>query len=448
MKNISLLSSTLLLTMLALPACGDDSNADADSDASGETGSEGSTTGNGECVTDPATANKVGVDADINEDTTWTCDNVYVLDGQIFVNGATLTIEAGTYIQGLNGSALVIEKDAMINAVGTPDAPIVMTSNSESPARGDWGGLVLLGDAPTNLGAPGTAEGFVNAPTYGGDDAAHNCGTMQYVRVEYAGFAISDGNELNGITFYACGTGTTVDHVQSHMGQDDGMEWFGGGFDASHLIVTGAADDSFDIDQGFQGNLQYLFIHQDPTIGDNCFEISNQGDDFTATPRTNPIVANATCVGSGAGGDKSKGITYKEGTNGQTWNSLITNVTNTAVLLTHPETQVEAEAGNLAFAGDLIWGNGDPQFDTDKDATWTSMDLETWITGSAGVVIGTDAGLGSAAWGSPDISIDAASPAATAGQTLPAGFEATTYAGAVDPAGADWTQEAWVNYAP
>src|SRR5690606_9510153 len=125
-----------------------------------------------------------------------------------------------------------------------------------------------------------------------------------------------------------------------------------------HLVSTGAADDSFDIDQGFGGNLQFLFIHQDPSIADNCFETSNQADDFAATPRTPPIVANATCGGSGCGGDKSKGMTYREGTNGQTSNSIITNTTNEAVLLTHPETRAGAEGGKLAFGGEFFLGNG------------------------------------------------------------------------------------------
>ena len=449
MKKFPLLTISLLSSALVLPACGDDGNSD-DGSTTAETGDADTSTGSGECAdpTDP-NAPKVAVDANVDADTTWSCENIYILDGQIFVNGATLTIEPGTTVKGLGGSALVIEKDAMLMADGTADAPIVFTSNSTSPARGDWGGLVLLGDAPTNLGAPGNAEGFVNAPTYGGDDAAHNCGTLRYVRVEYAGFAISEGNELNGITFYACGSGTTVSYVQSHMGQDDGMEWFGGGFDADHLISTGAADDSFDIDQGFGGNFQFLFVHQDPTIGDNCFEISNQGDDFAATPRTAPIVANATCVGSGSGGDKSKGITYKEGTNGQTWNSIITNATNEAVLLTHPETQAEAMAGNLAFAGDFIYGNGETAFNTGSSATWTGADLQAWIESAGMNVLDTDAGLPSAAWGSPNIAPAADSAAAGAGQTLPSGFTATDYAGAVEPGTSDdWTQAAWINYTP
>jgi hypothetical protein len=474
MKKTSTISLALLTALAFAPACGDSdgedtsatnsnddtdggdgestSGGDGDSGTS-DSGNDGTTdggdgdTGSAGCAdpNDP-NAEKVGVDADIDADTTWSCDKIYILQQHIYVH-ATLTIEAGTRVQGLSDSAMVVDQDGVLNVNGTESDPVVMTSNSDSPARGDWGGLVLLGDAPTNLGAPGVAEGFVDAPEYGGDDAAHNCGSLNYLRVEYAGFEISDGNELNGITFYACGSDTEMHYVQSHMGQDDGIEWFGGGFNADHLIVTGAADDSLDIDQGFSGNIQHVFIHQDPSIGDNCYEISNQGDDFSATPRTSPIIANATCVGSGTGGDKSKGMTLKEGTNGQYWNSIITNATNEGVLLTHPESQAEAEAGNIAFAGTVLAGNG-VGFNTGPDATWTGADLQSWIEGQTANITDTAPALGSAEWGNPDIMPADGSNVIGNGQTLPSGFDATDYSGAVEPGGTDWTQAGWANYVP
>jgi hypothetical protein len=216
----------------------------------------------------------------------------------------------------------------------------VFTSFDDANASaGDWGGIVLLGEAPINLeGGTGLAEGFPIPPTYGGSNDAHDCGSLRYVRVEYAGYAISEGSELNGITFYACGSATQASYIQSHMGLDDGLEWFGGGFDADHLVVTGASDDSLDIDQGFTGRIQHVFVHQNPTVGDNCFEVSNQGTDFTAVPKTDPEICNATCIGSGASGENSKGLTIKEGTNGSWHASIFTNVTNEATLLADEET--------------------------------------------------------------------------------------------------------------
>ncbi|MCA9694266.1 MAG: hypothetical protein KC636_32070, partial [Myxococcales bacterium] len=221
------------------------------------------------------------IDGDITEDTTWSLDacDEYALatDTLVFVRGSTLTVEPGVVVRGGAGSALVIDKDARIVADGTADAPIVFTSfDPDNASPGDWGGLVLLGEATINIeGGKALAEGFPTPPEYGGTTDSHDCGTLRYVRVEYAGFAISEGNELNGITFYACGTETTVSYVQSHMGLDDGIEMFGGGFDADHIVVTGASDDSLDMDQGFHGKIQDVFIQQNPMVGDNCFEVSN-----------------------------------------------------------------------------------------------------------------------------------------------------------------------------
>lgn len=441
---------------LALPfvltACpGDDAGSD-DSGSSDPTEGAVDTEGEDETVGDssggtPAgcagptdTDARVEVPLSIDGDTTWTCDEVYVLTGITFVNSGTLTIEPGTTILGGAGSALVIDKGATLDAVGTADAPIVMTSINvaSNPARGDWGGLALLGTAPTNIGE-GVAEGFADdPPTYGGSDAGHNCGALRYVRVEWAGNEISPGNELNGITFFACGTATSVDHVQVHMGLDDGIEMFGGSFDLDHVVVTGAADDSVDCDQGFSGSLDHVFIHQDPTVGDNCLEWSNQGNDFAATPLTSPSISNMTCIGSGTGGDKSKGVTLKEGTQASIEDSLFAELTNDGVVLQNQATQAQAEAGAISFAGTHFCDNASFVVDTDKEdpdpAGWTTEDFTTWLTGDGGGAMGTACGFGSTAWGSPD-----ATPA-----DAPQGDGG--YAGAVDPAGDNWTAEGWINY--
>lgn len=459
-------SKVQVLLSLALPlilatGCGDaesnessgsgssDSASDGESDTAGDTdGDTGTAAG---CADgDDPNAPRMEIASDIDGDMTLGCDTVWVVTDIIFARNGALVIEPGTTIQGTEGSALVIDQSATIDARGTEDAPIVMTSIQAegSRNRGDWGGLVLLGDAPTNIeGGVGSAEGFANPPQYGGSDAGSNCGTLSYVRVEWAGFAIAEGSELNGITFYACGTGTTVDHVQVHMGADDGIEMFGGNFDADHLIVTGAEDDSLDCDQGFQGNLQYLFIQQDPSIGDNLFEWSNQGADFGATPVTSPAVANVTAIGSGPnGGDiKSKGITLKEGTEGAIFNSLIGNVTNELMLISNVETQEIAERGGVEFSGNVWWSHGGFGVDSEGDITWGEPDFEGFVMAEGNGNMEADPMLGSTAWGSADITPAAGSPAETAGQAV-TGFEATTYSGAVEPGGENWTLAAWTNY--
>ncbi|MCX4241245.1 hypothetical protein [Paraliomyxa miuraensis] len=434
-------SLALPLTLAGCP--GDDtSSSGTESNTSGPTGGEtdsadGTATGAEGCVGIDGPRSEVATA--IDGDTTLGCDRVHVLTGITLVNSGTLTIEPGTWIVGGAGSALAITPAARIDAQGTADAPIVMTSiqvaDGGSPARGDWGGLALLGLAEANIGM-GPAEGFAeDPPIYGGSDNGHDCGTLSYVRVEWAGNEISPGNELNGITFFACGTATSVDHVQVHMGLDDGIEMFGGTFDANNIIVTGAADDSIDSDEGFRGTLQDVFIHQDPTTGDNCLEWSNQGTDFTAPPLTNPTISNLTCVGSGSGGTDSKGATLKEGVQATIRNSLFVNATNAAIVLANLATQAQAEAGAISFPGTHFCGTSTFEVDAGDDmATWDSAGLEMWLTETAGATIGTDCMLPDATFGSPNIQ-PAAEIAGEGG-----------YAGAVDPAGDNWTLDGWINY--
>ncbi|TPV95701.1 MAG: hypothetical protein B7733_08760 [Myxococcales bacterium FL481] len=461
MKRISSIITlpAMFATMaLVLPSTGcEDDNDDDDDHDHEEAGDDddGMATGDDDdgmqpppagCA-DPADPNAsfVIVQSNILADTTWTCDNIYVLAGSdVFVQGAVLTIQPGTRIEGRESAALVIEKDARIEAVGTADKPIVMTSSQPNPARGDWGGLVLLGNAVANIGT-GLAEGFPTPPTYGGNNPAHNCGTLQYVRVEWAGFPLVEGSELNGITFYACGTETTVDHVQVYMGQDDGFEWFGGGFNASYLVSTGSADDSFDIDQGFQGQLQHLLVVQDALVGDNGFEISNNDTAFDATPVTRPMIANATVIGAGPVHDvKSRGFTLKEGTQATIQSTIFTNAKNGAALLTHQATENQATSGATVLTNNIFWNNGVPAFvaggDDDAGTTWDNAAFEAWVNDPSRANLSIDPVLNANAATAPQ--------AATGGATLGAGFTPTTYIGAVDPAGPNWTLEAWVRAYP
>ncbi len=472
--------SGFLVAAALLTACGDDtdnedtgaqssdtdnsSETEGDPTASSESESDSQTTDPDTSATDtddggetddvpagcadPNDGPTMEISGNIEGDMMLTCDTIWVLTDIIFVNGGTLTIEPGTTIKGTEGSALVIDQDASIDAQGTADAPIVMTSIQAegSRGRGDWGGFVMLGDAPVNLeGGSGQAEGFANPPSYGGDDAAHNCGSLSYLRVEWAGFAIAEGSELNGITFYSCGSDTSVDYVHVLQGADDGIEMFGGSFDASHIVVTGAEDDSIDCDQGYQGELQYVFIHQDPAIGDNAFEWSNQGTDFSATPVTSPAVANATIVGSGAGGDKSKGMTLKEGTEAKLVNSVFGNFTNELVFLQNSETQAIAEGGGIIIEGNIYFASGAAGVDDEdgSDVTWTAEDLQTFIDDGGNTE--ADPMLGSAEWGNPDIAPMAGSPVESGAVAPGGGFEATDYIGAVEPGGENWTL-GWTNF--
>ncbi|MDB5270385.1 MAG: hypothetical protein JWP58_3425 [Hymenobacter sp.] len=246
----------------------------------------------------------------ITTNTTWTRNNIYLLNGFVYVeNGATLTIESGTIIKGdlANKGALIIKAGARIIAIGTPTQPIVFTSNQPAGSRGpgDWGGVVLVGNAPTNNPAQTQVEGGVNA-FYGGPTAnnpADNSGVMQYVRIEFPGVAFLPNSEINGLTMCGVGSGTTIDHIQVTGSGDDSFEWFGGSVNCKYLIAQAGTDDDFDTDNGFSGRVQFGLAVRNPNRGDNAsggesngFESDNDATGTANTPKTSAVFSNMTVL--------------------------------------------------------------------------------------------------------------------------------------------------------
>lgn len=257
----------------------------------------------------------------ISANTTWSSTNEYILNGKVYVDApATLTIEPGTVIKGaynadsLLASALVITRGAKINASGTATNPIVFTA--QNGQIGGWGGLVLLGSAPINR-ADQVIEGINpnSVPSgidvyYGGGgaglgDSLDNSGVLQYVRVEFAGAAIAEANELNAFTFGGVGKGTTLDHLQAYYGDDDSFEFFGGNVNAKYLVSTSPNDDNFDFDFGYTGKIQFAVATADPNAAyssdPNGIECDNDGSGSGATPFTHPVLSNLTIVGTSNG---------------------------------------------------------------------------------------------------------------------------------------------------
>lgn len=254
----------------------------------------------------------------ITSNRTLKADYTYKLRGLVYVtNGAILTIEPGTKIVGENGKAggLIITRGCKINADGTADKPIVFTSESATPQRGDWAGLVILGQAPTNASfngvqGVGAIEGGINnsdglglygTPSTQAQNPADNSGILRYVRIEYAGYAFLPDNEINGLTFGAVGSGTTVDHVQVSYANDDSFEWFGGTVNCTHLISFRALDDDFDTDNGFSGKIQFGISLRDSAVADisksEAFESDNDANGSSLLPQTAAVFSNMTVMG-------------------------------------------------------------------------------------------------------------------------------------------------------
>jgi hypothetical protein len=241
-------------------------------------------------------------------------DSVYVLRGYVYVaTGVTLTIEPGCKITSKKDSAgvLVVYRGAKILAEGTAAAPIVFTSGEATPTPGDLGGVVIVGQAPGNNNHS-VVEGGVDAAfsAFGGTSATDNSGVLKYVRIEYAGKAVNPGDEVNGLSLYGVGSGTTIDYVQIIRGYDDAFEFFGGTVNCKHLIAYNCADDDYDMDDGYSGKIQFALSIRDPkftdpkgTTGDvsNNFEVDNvnpaNGFVLSRPPVTFPVLSNFTAVG-------------------------------------------------------------------------------------------------------------------------------------------------------
>jgi hypothetical protein len=222
-------------------------------------------------------------------------------------SGATLTIEAGTIIFGDKDTkgALIIEPGAKIIAIGTVSKPIIFTSNQAKGSRnyGDWGGLIIAGNAPVNSMVNGALPTIEGGPTtkYGGTNAADNSGTLQYVRIEFGGVAFSPNNEVNGLTLAGVGNGTVMDHIQVSYSGDDSFEWFGGTVNAKYLVSHRCFDDDFDTDNGFSGKVQFGVSLRDPLqadqSGSKAFESDNDANATSNRPKTSAVFSNMTLVG-------------------------------------------------------------------------------------------------------------------------------------------------------
>jgi hypothetical protein len=270
-------------------------------------------------------------------------------------------------VLGQQGSSLVITRAAKLNAVGTAEKPIVFTSAEPvgSRAAGNWGGVVLLGKADLNIPnvTEQSIEGFVvgsdQRTLYGGADDAHNCGTLKYVRIEFAGFKLLNNSELNGLTFGACGSATQVDYVQVHRGLDDGVEMFGGTTNLKHVLVTLTDDDGLDWDYGYRGQVQFLIVQQGENLGNNGIEADNYANSPNASPRSEPELWNVTLIGRPAGGsEKPIGLTLKAGTAGKLNNFIVMDFASGHLDVNDPNGTASAARvldGSLSIKNSLFW---------------------------------------------------------------------------------------------
>ena len=234
-------------------------------------------------------------------------------------------------------------------------APLAPLDGNGNPNVSLWGGLVVLGNAPTNVDAAiagikgtTTVEGLtvpgfpVADATYGGLFPHDSSGSLTFVSVRHAGDEIGNSNELNGITLAGVGDGTRFENIEVYANFDDGIEWFGGTVGGKNIHVAFVGDDVFDVDQGYTGINQFLF---GSASGDQAGEWD--GVDFleatgvcvlsdgTCRPFSNPAFYNLTVIGSTPDAGQhftpaspaaaNTGIQMRHGFAGELANSIVVN---------------------------------------------------------------------------------------------------------------------------
>ena len=338
-------------------------------------------------VASTANAAEIFVTSNISTSETWTADNTYNLQDQIFVlPGATLTIEAGTVIASTTGvgGSLAVANGAQIFVQGTAQNPVIMTSTSDvatwiggDPKTGtwresanEWGNLTIMGDAyisedatAGNTAVP-SASNFANMegliPTgpgdtrvrYGGGDDDYDAGTINYLSIRYGGRVVGLANELNGMSLGGLGRGTDIEFVEIMNNVDDGIEIWGGTFNLKHFAIWNIGDDSLDIDQGYRGKIQFGLIvqgysldaSQGSGVGDNMVEVDG-AENSDWQPVTTTTMYNLTLIGQPVAGDGA--TAWRDGARVQYRNCIIMDCGERVVRF-----------DNLDGDGALGYGNG------------------------------------------------------------------------------------------
>jgi hypothetical protein len=318
-------------------------------------------------------AQTITVTGEITENTTWTRNNIYLLGGKVVVGvGVTLTIDPGTIIKGKAGqgslaSALIVQRGAKINAVGTPERPIIFTTeednikvgetagtNLDETVNGRWGGVLVLGNAPASLSGDVTETQIEGIPAsdafglYGGNDPADDSGDLAYISIRHGGALIGEGNEINGLTLGGVGTGTSISNIEIVGNEDDGLEIFGGTVDVENVFIWAVADDGIDLDQSWSGTLTNGMVVQG-LRSDSALELDGpEGSAIAAYTLNNITLFGNTDAGEGG----SRRIAdYRDGLQASINNVFVKGFSAEQIVrLNGDKTATAYNDGNLTFS--------------------------------------------------------------------------------------------------
>lgn len=312
------------------------------------------------------------------------------------------------YDAELLGGATFIDADPAGSPLGAGDgyndATAGDTTHLAEEYRGLWGGLIVLGNAPTNIAdisndkLVGTTkqpradlddagEGFIegldplitgnNDGVYGGSCPNDSSGSISYVSIRHGGTNIAPDNEINGLTMGGVGYGTRIEYVEVYCNDDDGFEWFGGTAASRFLISLYNNDDSFDGDEGYQGLGQFWFSLQldDGSNGDHGAELDGTDGEFSSIdvesingtaqgtgdqgagwPAACPTVYNATFVNVPAGDESFK---FDDSFGGFFYNSIfVADANKSEFINVTADAQLRVDANDTEYVLSSIFYNG------------------------------------------------------------------------------------------
>lgn len=402
----------------------------------------------------------------IAEDKTWANDTT--IAGPVYVlPGVTLTVEEGVTVEfeyhnnnaADVGTIITLPADdenftedrpsGRLVAQGSADNPIVFTSTRKQVAS--WGGIILAGEASNNVpGGRGEIEGLSEGVQYGADidggesfNDEDDSGILSYVQINYSGYSISDGSELQALTLYSVGSGTQIDHISIFRSVDDGIELFGGTVDVKYMAIVGAQDDTFDWDNGWTGRGQF-WVGVQTLPANRGFEndgCATTSDCDGGQGPTAPQIYNVTIWGNDTdNGETIYGVYLRELIEGAYNNIVVANFgksTQYPIYVEEDDGSSDKVGNELTFGGNISWRNA--------NAATTPLTYDTGITEYE-----DDAPL----FTNPevyDFSLVSNSDALTEGVDIPSDdfFDQVDFSGAVGEGGSDydWTTGAnWIKW--
>ncbi|CAM3960063.1 hypothetical protein [Flavobacterium weaverense] len=235
--------------------------------------------------------------------------NIYLLKGSVYVtNNATLIIDPGTVIicEADSNASLIITKGATIIADGLETDPIVFTSNKAFKKAGDWGGIIVLGEAPINkFGGVSSVIHNLNPAltTYGGTNPKSNSGILRFLRIEFAGSKFKGAENFNSLLLCGVGNKTIIENIMVSYSAGDSFGIFGGEIKLDKMVSFKSSSSDYKFNYGTQctidNSLAVRSSYFSSIYGSRCLDVSSydtkQEVDFTKK-QTKVVATNLTLV--------------------------------------------------------------------------------------------------------------------------------------------------------